>query len=520
MLTNLIVNTAYYLNTSKRYQEKKTFFYNLLQNDKYKYKKYVDIFMITLIFISVAILIREVKHPVGGFLLFFSNYIISIIFLIEYILRLWVDSSVSAIIVERAEHDTFLGRDVKLSKALSKAISVKIQYILSFYAIIDILAILPFFHELRLLRLFILFRVFKLFRYAKSFQTLAGVLATKRFEFITLALFAFMVIFISAILIYAMEANNSASPIHTLFDAIYWSIVTISTVGYGDITPITQEGRVVAIIVIVTGIAVLAFSTSLVVSAFTEKIDEIKEIKTVDDVSKLQEFYLICGYQDIAHEVAQKLTRHGNTVIVIDDDENAISRAKKDSLIALAYSPGSVKSYAKLHLDISKHVKAVLCLYEDDVKNVYTSLTVRSISKDVPVLSLLMEENNRKKLEYAGINKIVYPQELVGLIAKEFVGKPAAFEVIHELRSENSKVKIDEVAVTQRIAENVSMVQYLNNKKFRVVLLGVYKKESDRFFFNPLDSTLIETGDYLLVIGYRIFIAEFEKHLHTRVKDE
>jgi len=93
-------------------------------------------------------------------------------------------------------------------------------------------------------------------------------------------------------------------------------------------------------------------------------------------------------------------------------------------------------------------------------------------------------------------------------------------EVIHELRSENSKVKIDEVAVTQRIAENFPIVEHLNNKNFRVVLLGMYKKESDRFFFNPLDNTLIERGDYLLVIGYRIFITEFEKYLHTRVKDE
>jgi len=520
MLKRLILDAAYYLNTSKSYQAKKQFFYNLLENDKYKYKKYVDLFMITLIFISVAVLIREVKHHVSDYLLYFSNYFISIVFAIEYVLRLWVDSSVSKIIVERAEHDTFLSREVKLSRAFKKIAIVKLRYILSVRAIIDLLAILPFFHELRLLRIFILFRVFKLFRYSKSFQTLAGVLATKKFEFLTLAMFASIVIFVSSVLIYVMEANNPDSPIDTLFEAIYWSIVTISTVGYGDITPITQEGRVVSMIVITTGIAVLAFTTSLVVSAFTEKLDEIREVKTIEDVSKLKHFYLICGYESVAREVARKLLKHDTKVIILDSDKSAAELAKHDGFTVLNYDPGSVDSYKKLHIDIKKQVKAVLCLYEDDVKNVYTGLTVRSICKDVNILSLLMEDSNRKKLEFAGINHIVYPQELVGLIIKEFTGKPVAFEVIHELRSENSKVRIDELAVTKRIEDNFPLVKYLGNTDFRVVLLGIYKHSNDRFYFNPLDDTVIETGDYLLVIGYSIFIKEFEKHLHTRVRDE
>jgi len=517
MLKRWILDFAYYLDTSKSYQRKKHFFYRLLEDDKFKYKKYVDFLMITLIFISVIVLIREVKHHVNDYLLFFSNYIISFVFFIEYMLRLWVNSSVSKIIVARAEHDSFLHREVNLKKAFLEILRVKLRYMLSPQAIIDLLAILPFFHELRLLRIFILFRVFKLFRYAKSFQTLASVLGTKKFEFLTLGIFASIVIFISSVLIYVMEGNDPASPINTLFEAVYWSIVTISTVGYGDITPVSHEGRFVAMLVITAGIAVLAFTTSLFVSAFTEKLDEIREIKMIENVSKLKKFYLICGYESIARELARKLALSENDIIVMDEDEQRIELAKADGFTALNYDPGKVESYEKLNIDMATQVKAILCLRENDVENVYSALTIRSIDKEVFILALLMQDVNRKKLEFTGVDKIVYPQELVGLITKELVGKPVAFEVIHELRSENADVKIDELGVTERIVENFPTVGDLGNKKFRVVLLGVYKERDDRFYFNPLDDMLLEAGDYLLVIGYQVFILEFEKYLHTKV---
>ena len=519
MLKRWILDFAYYLDTSKSYQKRKRFFYNILENDKNPYKKYVDIFMIMLIFISVGVLIREVNFHVNDYLMFFSNYVISLIFFIEYMLRLWVSSSISKIIVTRAEHDSFLHRDVNLGKAFKQILKVKLSYMLSLKAIIDFLAILPFFHELRLLRIFILFRVFKLFRYAKSFQTLSSVLATKRFEFLTLGVFASVVIFVASVLIYVMEGNNPDSPINTFFGAIYWSIVTIATVGYGDIVPVTTEGRFVAILVITAGIAVLAFTTSLFVSAFTEKLDEIREIKTIEDVSKLKKFYLICGYEQVAREVARKLSLNDNSIIIIDSDLNRVEMAKQDGFTALQYNPGKVESYEKLNINMDKQIKAVLCLREDDVENVYAALTIRSINKDVFILSLLMSDTNRKKLDFAGINIAVYPQELVGLITKELIGKPVAFEVIHELRSENANVKIDELGITQRIVDNFPTVGDLGNKEYRVVLLGIYKHSHNRFYFNPIDSTLLEVGDYLLVVGYQVFILEFEKYLHTKVRN-
>ncbi len=514
----LIVDGAYFLNTSDAYQQKRRFFYNLLENENYRFRKYFDLFMIMLIFISVAVLVRGVKYEVDDSLLFFNNIVISIIFLIEYLLRLWVSSSVTDVIIKQSEYDSMLNKEFNLLKAFLKITRIKLKYITSFRAIIDLLAILPFFHELRLLRIFILFRVFKLFRYARSFQTFISVLATKKFEFITLLMFSSIVIFVSTVLIYIVEANDEGSSITTLYEAFYWSIVTISTVGYGDLSPVTDLGRFVAMVVITAGIAVLAFTTSLVVSAFTEKLNEIRDTKTIEDISKLKKFYIICGYENVAKEVAKKLSLSGANIIVLDEDESRTENAKKDGFKALNYNPGSVESYKNLHIDMSKQVKAILCLRESDVENVYTALTVRSINKDIFILSILINDVHKNKLSFAGVNEILYTQELVGIVAKEFVGQPVAFEAIHALRSEYSNIDIEEIFIDTRMSNNFTFVSELYNERYRIILLGIYKKATQKFLFNPIESTIIEQGDYLLVIGNSVFIKEFERYLHKKIR--
>ncbi|MCW8837695.1 MAG: ion transporter [Thiovulaceae bacterium] len=517
IISKAIINLSYALDDSKRYNKTKKFFYNILENDSFRLKKYLDGFMITLIFLSVYILIRDVKHELNDFWIEFNNVVISLIFFIEYIFRFWVSSSISKVVINQNEHNLMLNRNFSIKKMLTEVLKDKLKYVFSIKAIIDLLAIIPFFHQLRLLRVLILFRVFKLFRYAKSFQTFVSVLATKKFEFITLLMFASIIIFVSSVLIYVMEANNPDSPIHTLFDAFYWSIVTISTVGYGDVTAVTNEGRSVAIVVITSGVAVLAFSTSLVVSAFSEKLDEMKEMKTIDNISKNKSFYLICGYEGVANEVAKILKKNDFQILVMDEDEKRVKEAIKDGFEALNFDPGEVESYKKLNIDLSKHVRAVLALRQSDVENVYTTMTVRSMHKDVYILSLLMEEMHRNKLSIAGANEIIYSKDLVGMIAKEFIGQPVAFEVIHALRSEFSGVDMEEILVTNRIFKYISKINQLENEKYRVVLLGIWKKDSDEFIFNPKADTTIELGDYLVVIGNSLFIREFKRALQKKI---
>lgn len=516
MIGRALVGTAFFLQGSPRYRRVKIFFRDLLENPDSLYKRLIDYVMMVLIAISIYILVRHVKHDISPELLFFNNIVISVIFLIEYLLRLWVFSDGSKFIIEQYEHDLFLQRPFQWGRALRRIVANKTEFILSPSAIVDLFAIMPFFHELRMLRIFILFRIIKLFRYTKSLMQFVSILASKKFEIATLGLFASVIIAISSVLIYIMEANNPDSPINTLFEALYWSVVTIFTVGYGDLVPVTQAGRWVAMAIIIAGIAVISFATSIVVSAFTEKLDVIKEEKLIDDVSKMGRFYLICGYTALSEQIARHFIRKGMKILILDNDPLKVSEAQRAGFMALSYDPSSINSYQMLRIDLDKQVIAALLVQQSDVLNVYTALTIRGLSACVLLISILVHRENRRKLSRAGINEIVYTPELIGLMSREMSGSPVAFEVIHALRSENSVVFIEEVALDAQGAERLLGVSRCTTFHKRLILMGLYKPQNGDFDFNPGPQSLAEAGDVAIVIGSRALIDEFKAALYQK----
>jgi voltage-gated potassium channel len=516
MIGRWIVGIAFFLQASQRYRHGKKFFHNLLENPSYPYKRFFDYIMMMFIVMSVYILVWHVKHEINYDWLFFNNYVISIIFLVEYILRLWVYSESSKIIIEQYEHDLFLQRPFIITSALRRIVAAKMRFVVSPAAIIDLLAIMPFFHEMRLLRLFILFRVFKLFRYAKSLTQFVSILASKKFEIFTLGVFASVIVTVSSVLIYIMEANNPESRITTLFDAFYWSVVTIFTVGYGDFVPVTDEGRMVAMAIIVSGIAVISFATSIVVSAFTEKLDEIKEDKLIDDVSKIDQFYLICGCSSLAYQIAARFTKSGKQVVILDAKHEKVLEAQKEGFTALSFDPSVLHSYHALRIDFTRQVISVILLQESDVLNVYTALTLREITKTTSILSILLHHENRRKLILAGVNEVVYTQELIGLMSKEVSGRPVAFEVIHALRSENSGVFIEEVVLSETMANRFFDISKRPLFHKRLIILGIYRQKTYTFAFNPSNTLVVSEGDVVIVIGTRSLIDEFKALLHTK----
>lgn len=513
-LSKLFVDLAYLLQASKAYQGSKHFFYSLLEDESYPYKRYFDYFMMLLILSSVMLLIRQVKYPLPGYAVIYNDYIISFIFLIEYLLRFWIYSSISKEIIQQYEKDQFLGYRFKLHRAFAKILRSKWEYVSSYYAIIDLLAIMPFFHQLRILRLFILFRAFKIFRYTKSLQQFAGVLASKKFEFFTLMIFASVMISVSAVLIYVAEANNEESAINTVFEAFYWSFVTLSTVGYGDFVPVTDLGRSVAMVIIISGIAVISFMTSIIVSAFTEQLDGIKEQKMISDISKMKRFYLICGFSELSSIVTKRLQKDGISFVVLEKEPQRLLQASKSKMAAILADPAKQETYENYGIDIKKQVISVLCLEETDVQNIYTALTIRAIDPQISILSYLHEDKNRKKLSIAGVNNIIYPQELIGVLSREFTGKPVAFEAINALRSQSTDVIIEELLIDRRVINHRKYVEDLNIHETKLILLGIYRDK--RFHFNPDVKMGLFEGDILVMIGLEQMIKEFSLNLHKK----
>ena len=155
----------------------------------------------------------------------------------------------------------------------------KWKFITSFYGIIDFLAIAPFFLSLgfantsyvRIFRLFRLFRIFKLTRYSRSVRSLIKAISEIKVELLTIFTMAFFVIYIFSALIYFIEHQAQPDKVVDMFDAFWLAFVTITTLGYGDITPVTNAGRFLTVLFMVFSVSIVIMPASILTAHLMEK---------------------------------------------------------------------------------------------------------------------------------------------------------------------------------------------------------------------------------------------------------
>lgn len=152
----------------------------------------------------------------------------------------------------------------------------KIAYIFSFYGLIDLLAILPFYlsgsvslQALRILRLLRLFRILKLVRYNAALERIGKAVWIAKEELVLFSVVTLMLLYLSALGIYYFEHVAQPEHFQSIFDCLWWAVSTLTTVGYGDIYPITSGGRLFTFIVLMLGLGVVAVPTGIIASALS-----------------------------------------------------------------------------------------------------------------------------------------------------------------------------------------------------------------------------------------------------------
>lgn len=169
----------------------------------------------------------------------------------------------------------------------------RLRFVFSFYGLVDLLAILPFYlatsvdlRTLRLLRLLRLGRVLKLLRYRLAFDRFAKAIAMAKEELLVFTLGSLVVLFLAAVGIYYFEHAAQPDKFRSIFDSLWWAVVTLTTVGYGDIYPITLGGRLFTFCVLMIGLGLVAVPTGIIassLSAIRAKQEEIASSLSSDD---------------------------------------------------------------------------------------------------------------------------------------------------------------------------------------------------------------------------------------------
>jgi voltage-gated potassium channel len=530
MITQFIVYLAYFLKASKRYQRAKLFFYNLLENPNSRLKSYFDIFMICLVMLSVFLLIYEVDHQLGEGEVLFEHCVIGL-FVVEYLLRGWLYNDNHKIVLEHYEKADYLNIPFRIDKVVKVILGEKIKYVFSPLALIDLLAILPTYRPLRVMRVFLLFRLFKLFRYFNSIKVFARVLVSRRFELITLGVFLGFLVFIGSTAIYLFENPANGGQVKNLFDGFYWAIVTVATVGYGDISPQTTGGRIIAMVLILVGLGVLSFLVSIIVTAFNEEMDELRENSTYAELNRFDDFIIICGFGRVGQHIARQLKKDRQHFVIIDTKESNVSKAKR--LDYLVIHEDASKNGVIQNAGITNGATAVICTTGDDVINVYITLTSRHLNPDIRIISRANSQENVKKLYQAGATNVIQPFEIAGMVVAEYIGQPVAFEAILGIIREESHVIMETLCVHAVSFIDGMSIAEIDFEHRKLMLLGIisanpvhqkhknsYPIKNQHFYFNPEPYFVLREDDLLVVIGREYAIGYFREQIEkSRLKN-
>jgi voltage-gated potassium channel len=224
--------------------------------------------MIILNVISIAVdTIRNLQTEIVFALKVFESFSI-VVFSAEYLIRLYL---------------------ADLTHPAVTQFRSRLRFIFSFFGLIDLLAILPFYlpfviradmRFLRILRLIRFFRIFKLSRYNSTLQLIWDVIKEKKSEFIMTFFISFLMLLVSAFLMYYIESPGQPENFRNIFSSLWWAVATLTPLGYGGVEPVTTAGKVMSAIVAVIGIGLIALPTGIISAGFIQKI------KTMDAIDK------------------------------------------------------------------------------------------------------------------------------------------------------------------------------------------------------------------------------------------
>ncbi len=236
-----------------------------------KLSKTFDITLIALIILNVGLVIADTFALTATLRKIFSyvETVSVIVFTIEYILRVWTADLL------------FPGKKYPIAI---------LKYIFSFLAIIDFLAIIPFYlpfiipidlRVLRMLRIIRLFRIFKINRYTDALTNIFKVFKDKKHELLSSIFVVLLLMIVAAVLMYNIENTAQPEVFKNAFDALWWALATLTTVGYGDIYPVTALGKLLSAVIALLGIGLVAVPTGIISAGFVEELSESKECKTI-----------------------------------------------------------------------------------------------------------------------------------------------------------------------------------------------------------------------------------------------
>lgn len=288
----------------------------------------------------------------------------------------------------------------------------------------------------------------------------------------------------------------------TWIEAIYMTVITVSTVGFGEIRPLSDVGMIFTAFLIIGSIgtftfAVTAFSQFFIEGDYRERI-RTKRIKRI--MKDMNHHIIVCGYGRVGEKAVSELLDHHRDVVVIESDLELVKSLQKLGVNALAGDATRDENLLFAGLD---RATALITTLPDDAQNLYVVLSAREQRKDLLIISRASQANAVSKLKVAGAQNVIMPDQVGGAHMASLVAIPDVVEFLDHIRIQGSDaVNLEEIEVSQlpERLQHMTLEELDARNRIGVNVIGL-RKASGEMVINPALNTKLHESMKLFVLG-------------------
>jgi voltage-gated potassium channel len=284
-----------------------------------------------------------------------------------------------------------------------------------------------------------------------------------------------------------------------LLDALYMTITTLTTVGYGEIHPLSTEGRLFTIILILVGVGTVLYALSAGAKVLLEgELQELFGRKRLEKKIKgIKDHYIICGFGRMGRIICRELREEKAPFVVIE--KNPTDMTDDDSTLMLV---GDATNDDILKEAGIERAKGLISVLPTDAENLYVVLSSRGLNPSLFIVARASEESSESKLMRAGANRVVSPYSIGGLRIAHTILRPAVVDFIEfATKTGNLELQMEEIAIPEGSElAGKSLDQCGFGKKLGIIVVGI-KRVTGEMKFNPTFHTSINAGDIMIALG-------------------
>ncbi len=290
---------------------------------------------------------------------------------------------------------------------------------------------------------------------------------------------------------------------YTWLDSLYMTVMTVTTVGFGEVHPLSDRGRIFTIFLMLGGIFALFYAMGEVIRAIVtgELTTVLGKQQMEQALARLHQHLIVCGFGRMGQLVCREFAGQKMPFVVIERDSAQLENFKMGQGIPLH---GDATSDEVLRLAGVERARALVTVLASDADNLFITMSARLLNDQLYIVSRAEDEHNITKLTRAGANRVVSPYAMGGYRVAHAVLRPTVVDFLDlAIRSEHLELQIEETQIGPRSRLAGVTVRDSRIRQELGIIIVAIKKASGEMVFNPPPDAVMEAADILITMGHR-----------------